>query len=168
MAVAAAFVAVVILDFRSGSTSGPPSGVQNIDVGPAGQHTEGSVNYAQTPPAGGEHNPAWQNAGFYDQPVKNENAVHTLEHGAVWITYSPNLPRDQVSELRNLSDSRDCILVSPYKGLDSPVLASAWGKQLRLDGANDPALKQFVSNYMRGPQTPEPGASCTGGVGTPS
>lgn len=168
VAVVAAFVVVVVLDFRSGSASGPPGGVQNVDVGSAGQHTEGTVDYAQSPPAGGEHNPVWQNAGFYDKPIKNENAVHTLEHGAVWITYSPDLPQQQVNELQDLASSRDCVLVSPYPGLDSPVVASAWGKQLQLDSADDSTLKRFVSSYLRGPQTPEPGAACTGGVGTPS
>lgn len=168
VAVVAAFVVVVALDFRSGSASGPPGGVRDIDVGPAGQHTEGSVDYAQTPPAGGEHNPVWQNAGFYNEPVKSENAVHTIEHGAVWITYSPDLPKQQVDKLRDLANNRDCLLVSPYEGLDSPVVASAWGKQLKLDSADDPALKSFVGSYLRGPQTPEPGAACTGGVGTPS
>ncbi len=168
VAVIAAFAVVVVMDFRSGAAGGPPSGVEDIDVGEAGQHTEGDVDYAQTPPAGGEHNPTWQNAGFYEEPVQDENAVHTLEHGAVWITYRPDLPQDQVSKLRDLANSRDCVLVSPYPGLDAPVVASAWGKQLRLEGADDPALERFVSAYLRGPQTPEPGASCTGGVGTPS
>lgn len=168
VAVVAAFIVVVALDFRSGSAGGPPGGVQDVDVGPAGQHTEGSVDYAQTPPAGGEHNPAWQNAGFYSEPVSNENAVHTMEHGAVWITYNPDLPQQQVTELQDLANSRDCVLVSPYQGLDSPVVASAWGKQLNLESADDPALNSFVGSYLRGPQTPEPGAACTGGVGTPS
>ena len=168
VAVVAAFIVVVALDFRSGSAGGPPGGVQNVDVGPAGQHTQGSVNYPQTPPAGGEHNPVWQNAGFYSKPIKNENAVHTMEHGAVWITYSPDLPQQQVNKLRDLANSRDCVLVSPYQGLDSPVVASAWGKQLKLKSAEDAALNSFVGSYLRGPQTPEPGASCTGGVGTPS
>ena len=168
VAVIAAFIVVVALDFRSGSAGGPPEGVQDIDVGEAGQHTEENVDYAQTPPAGGEHWDEWQNAGFYSEPIQDENAVHTLEHGAVWITYSPDLPQEQVSELQKLANSRDCILVSPYPNLDAPVVASAWGKQLQLDSADDPALNSFVGSYMRGPQTPEPGASCTGGVGTPS
>ena len=168
VAVIAAFIVVVVLDFRSGSAGGPPGGVEDIDVGEAGQHTEGSVDYDHTPPAGGEHDPVWQNAGFYEEPVEDENAVHTLEHGAVWITYSPDLSQEQVSELQDLAASRDCVLVSPYPDLDAPIVASAWGKQLRLDSADDPALNSFIGSYLRGPQTPEPGASCTGGVGTPS
>lgn len=168
VAVVGAFIAVVAVDLGSGAAGGPPEGVQEIDVGEAGRHTEGTVDYDHSPPAGGEHNPAWQNAGFYDEPVQNETAVHTLEHGAVWITYTPDLPGDQVQELRDLADSHECVLVSPYPGLDAPVVASAWGKQLRLESADDPELNQFIRAYLRGPQTPEPGAACTGGVGTPA
>jgi len=145
----------------------PPNGVESFDVGPGGQHTEGDVDYAQTPPAGGEHNPVWQNAGFYSKPVTDENAVHTLEHGAVWITYRPDLAQEQVQTIQDLVEGQSCVLASPYKGLPSPVVASAWGKQLRVDSAKDPRLEQFTSAYQQGPQTPEPGAACSGGVGEP-
>ena len=35
--------------------------------------------------------------------------------------------------------------------------------QLALTGADDPRLEAFVKQYRQGPQTPEPGAACTGG-----
>jgi hypothetical protein len=162
----AGFAALVIVDARQQRESSPPGGVQNIDVGPAG-HAEGDVDYEQTPPAGGEHNSVWQNCGFYSEPIRDENAVHSLEHGAVWITYNPDIPQDEVELLRDLAQSNSYALVSPYPGLDSPVVASAWGKQLRLESAEDPDLERFVRAYSQGPQTPEPGAVCTGGVGEP-
>lgn len=168
VAVIGAFIAVVAIDFRSGAASGPPSGVENVDVGEGGQHSEGQIDYAQTPPAGGEHNPVWQNCGFYSEPIRSENAVHSLEHGAVWITYRPDLAQEQVEELREIAESRECVLVSPYPDLDAPVVASAWSKQLELEGADDPALNRFIGTYLRGEQTPEPGAACTGGVGEPA
>jgi hypothetical protein len=124
------------------------------------------VDYPQSPPVGGPHNPIWQNCGFYSKPVRNEHAVHSMEHGAVWITYSPDLPEDQVEEIKSLT-LKNYVLVSPYPGLPAPVVASAWGKQLRLDSANDPRLGQFVTTYRLGPQNPEPGAPCSGGVGSP-
>jgi hypothetical protein len=130
-------------------------------------HTEGVVDYAQSPPVGGEHNPVWQNCGFYEEPVRDETAVHSLEHGAVWITYSPDLSQDEIERLRGLAQNQTYLLVSPYPGLDYPVVASAWGKQLSLESAEDPELEQFISTYNQGPQTPEPGAACTGGVGQP-
>jgi hypothetical protein len=125
----AGFAALVILDAREKSMSTAPDTVKSYDVGPAGNHTEADVDYEQNPPVGGAHNPVWQNCGYYDQPVRDENAVHSLEHGAVWITYSPDLPQDQVDHLREIAENETYVLVSPRDDLPSPVVASAWGKQ---------------------------------------
>lgn len=130
-------------------------------------HVETPVRYAQIPPVGGDHSATLQNCGVYSNPVRNENAVHDLEHGAVWITYRPDLPADQVAALAADAANQTHILVSPYPGLPAPVVASAWGVQLTLDSATDPRLAQFIRTYQRGPQTPEPGAPCSGGIGTP-
>ncbi len=130
-------------------------------------HTEAPQAYAQIPPVGGMHSGIWQNCGIYDQPVRNENAVHSMEHGAVWITYQPNLPADAIEHLRTLVRGNDYVLLSPYPGLPKPVVASAWGLQLSVDSANDSRLPLFIARYAQGPQTPERGAVCSGGIGTP-
>ena len=131
-------------------------------------HQSGPMTYAQTPPVGGVHNPVWQNCGIYDEPLANENAVHSLEHGAVWVTYRPDLAATEVAQLRGLVRGRPYTLLSPYPGLPAPVVASAWGVQLSVEQATDARLQQFLQTYVQGPQTPEPGAPCIGGTGTPS
>jgi hypothetical protein len=142
------------------------SGIQTYS-GLTAQHTTAPVQYAQNPPVGGDHNPVWLNCGIYDQPVPNENAVHSLEHGAVWITYQPNLPSAAVEQLRQLVRGRQFVILSPYENLPAPVVASAWGVQLLLTGADDARLPRFLKKYVQGPQTPELGALCTGGMGNP-
>jgi hypothetical protein len=134
----------------------------------SGDHVDGVVNYEQTPPVGGPHNAIWQNCGVYAEPVANENAVHALEHGAVWITYQPDLPADQVAALQQFTRQSGYRLLSPFPDLPSPVVASAWGYQVKLDSADDPRLQRFVQRYEQNPLGPEPGASCSGGVGQPS
>lgn len=131
-------------------------------------HVDGSVEYPLTPPVGGDHDAQWQNCGVYSDPVANENAVHSLEHGAVWITYRPDLPDEQVAELAAVATGEAYLLVSPSTDLPAPVVASAWGKQLLLTGVADPRLDQFIRAFENGPQTPEPGAACSGGVGDPN
>jgi hypothetical protein len=131
-------------------------------------HVATPMTYEQTPPVGGDHNPIWQNCGFYADPVANENAVHSLEHGAVWITYRPALATEQVDRLRALAQRRDHLLVSPFDRLPAPVVASAWERQLRLPSADDPRLEQFVTAFANGGEAPEQGGSCTAGVGTPA
>jgi Protein of unknown function (DUF3105) len=108
----------------------------------------------------------WLNCGFYSQPVPNENAVHSLEHGVVWVTFSRDLPQDQVATLWSLA-SRPHVLASLYPNLPAPVVASAWTKQLQLESAADPRLEEFVNVFAFGEQAPEPHGPCEGGVGEP-
>ncbi|MEY2583589.1 MAG: hypothetical protein QOE09_3438 [Ilumatobacteraceae bacterium] len=126
----------------------------------ARRHVDTPIEYPQTPPVGGNHSPTWQNCQYYDTSVPNERAVHSLEHGAVWITYSPNTSPADRQLLSNLADTGDHILVSQYDGLPSPIVATAWGKQLQLQSVNDPRLKEFVTAFQSGPQTPERGVTC--------
>ena len=130
-------------------------------------HVSTEVDYAQNPPTGGAHSAVGQICGFYSAPIADETGVHSLEHGAVWITYDPSLAPGQVAALRDFAAKDNYVLVSPRDGLDSPVVASAWGIQLQLDAATDKRLPVFLASYVNGPQTPEPGASCSDGVGTP-
>lgn len=131
-------------------------------------HVTGRIDYPQTPPVGGDHNATWQNCGFYSSPVLPELAVHSMEHGAVWVVFRPSLASDGVVTLRQLA-RRPYVLVSPWadETIPAAVVASAWGLQLRADTASDPALAAFVQAYANGPQTPERGAPCTGAFGSP-
>ena len=156
------------------ATRGGAAGIPGVQTfsGLARTHVTGAVSYPQQPPAGGPHSPAWLNCGIYTAPVPTTSAVHSLEHGAVWITYRPGLPTTAVSQLRAVvrgepSSARGYVILSPYPGLPAPVVASAWDKQLRLTGAADARLPRFITSYAQGPQTPEPGAPCSGGTGTP-
>jgi putative peptide zinc metalloprotease protein len=143
----------------------PPAGVKTYDVA-SNRHVKGPVSYPQSPPVGGPHDPLWQNCGFYDQPLRNENAVHSLEHGAVWITYRPGLPEDQVRSLQGLARRESRVLISPYPNLPSPVVLSAWGRQLKIDSVRDARLDRFLRAYIDNRHIPEPGGPCTKGKAT--
>jgi hypothetical protein len=152
----------------------PIAGEASIDL-PSATHVQGTVDYTSDapitpatgalPPVGGDHDPVVQNCGVYTEAVRNENAVHSLEHGAVWLTYRPDLPQDQVAALSALGADHPYLLVSPYPDLAAPVVASAWGVQVELDSPADARLAAFVARYEQGAQTPEPGAPCSGGIG---
>lgn len=127
-------------------------------------HTSKQVAYSLNPPAGGDHAGGFINCGIYTHPINNWEAVHSMEHGAVWVTYRPSFSSKEIGILRKIAASRPYVLLSPYSNLSSPVVASAWGKQLMLESASDPRLALFLQAYLQGVQTPEPGAPCSGGV----
>ncbi len=131
-----------------------------------------STTTAPRPPEG-NHNPIWLNCGVYTQPVVDVNAVHSLEHGAVWITYLPSLPAAGVARLRHTVEAHygggdRYVILSPYPGQPAPVMATAWGNQLSLQSPTDPRVAAFIEHFREGPQDLERGAPCSGGVGKPA
>ena len=142
-------------------------GVVRYDVSNGDDHTKGHVDYPQTPPVGGPHNPKWQNCGFYSGTVQNELAVHSLEHGAVWITYRAPLASSARAALTELAKSNDYVLVSAYDDLPAPFVVSAWRHQLRLTSFDKTRIDSFVRVFSGGTTAPEPIGSCRGGLGRP-
>lgn len=130
-------------------------------------HVTSRVTYDQTPPVGGPHNAAWLNCGVYDEKQQNENAVHSLEHGAVWFTYDPAVATpEQIAALVDLAPTTYS-LVTPYPGIGEAMAVSAWGAQLRFTDVDDPAIGDFLDEFWRSPSSPEPNAPCTGAVEGP-
>jgi len=122
------------------------------------------ILYEEVPPVGGPHNAVWQNCGFYDKYIFNWHGVHALEHGAVWLTYDPNLSQEDKDTLEKKAD-QGYVLISPYPGLGAPVVGSVWGKQMKFDGVNDDRIDAFIKQYRKNPSnTPEQGAVCWGGT----
>ncbi|MFJ8488006.1 DUF3105 domain-containing protein [Streptomyces sp. NPDC094038] len=129
-------------------------------------HVTGTVKYPMHPPVGGNHNPVWLNCNgnVYTKAVQDENAVHALEHGAVWVTYTDKASKSDVDKLAAKVKQTPYSLMSPYADQTSPIELSAWGHQLSVTSADDPKVGKFFETYVQGKQTPEPGASCTGGT----
>ncbi|MGH3718286.1 MAG: DUF3105 domain-containing protein [Pseudonocardiaceae bacterium] len=135
-------------------------------------HVTTKVHYDHSPPVGGNHSPVWLNCGIYDLPVPNENAVHSLEHGTVWVTYLPSLSPAELDGLRALVKASyhgpdRYVILSPYPGQSAPIIASAWGHQLTLQASTDPRLQSFINYFRQGPQDLERAGRCSGGTGHP-
>jgi hypothetical protein len=135
------------------------------DLMEAGKHQVGPIKYDINPPVAGPHNGAWQRCmgNVYDAPIASEHAVHSMEHGAVWVTYRPDLPKDQVDALKAKVEGQEYMLMSPFEGLDVPVSLQAWGYQLKVDSATDGRVDEFIK-AMRVNASIEPGATCQGGI----
>jgi hypothetical protein len=128
-------------------------------------HVTTLVNYPQSPPVGGNHSQYWADCTgtVYPEQIANENAVHMLEHGAIWITYNPKtLPASQLTVLQNLVQGQDHEALTPYAGLKTPISLQAWGYQLFVNSSSDPRIKQFINVLRYNPKTtPEYPISCS-------
>nr|WP_052479027.1 DUF3105 domain-containing protein [Kibdelosporangium sp. MJ126-NF4]CEL21697.1 FIG00994026: hypothetical protein [Kibdelosporangium sp. MJ126-NF4]CTQ92477.1 FIG00994026: hypothetical protein [Kibdelosporangium sp. MJ126-NF4] len=145
-----------------------PKKIQGIEVKPYStrNHVENPqrVAYDQNPPFGGSHDQSWATCSgvVYTKAVRNENMVHSLEHGAVWIAYNPTtLPKSGVDKLAEKVEGVPYMVMSPYPELDKPVSLQAWGHRLKLDDPADPRVDEFVEALKLNKATyPEPGATC--------
>lgn len=136
-------------------------GVQTFSINERG-HVSGDVPYEQSPPVGGKHAGTWVgcNGQAYSEPIPEELAVHALEHGAVWVTYQPDLDQQAVAKLKEKVEASNYTFMSPYQGLEQKIVLSAWNNQLVVDGIDDPRIDDFIKKFRQGSQTPEPGATC--------
>jgi hypothetical protein len=131
---------------------------------PDHNHVEGAISYDSTPPIGGNHSQYWADCSgtVYPNAIANENAVHALEHGAVWITYRPGLAADQIAALSKLVTGVDRMMMSPYPGLKTSISLQSWDYQLFVDSASDPRIPAFVQAVRFNPSTtPEMAATCS-------
>ncbi|WP_345455500.1 DUF3105 domain-containing protein [Nocardioides marinquilinus] len=126
-------------------------------------HVDYDIAYDPVPPVGGPHAPTWIECGVYDEPIREENGVHDLEHGSVWITYdAAKLDADDIDALADALPDNG--IMSPYPGIPAPVVVTVWGRQLLLTGADDPRLQLFIDEYAGSSTAPEPFFSCDGGI----
>ncbi|MFJ9947357.1 DUF3105 domain-containing protein [Kitasatospora sp. NPDC091207] len=150
---------------KEAAAAAPIDGVQTFGE-LSRNHVKEKVTYPQTPPVGGDHNAIWLDCmgHVYDQPVENERAVHSLEHGAVWVTYNGKATPDDIKSLSDKVKATPYSLMSPYPDEKGTITLSAWSTQLVVDSANDPRVGEFFTKYVQGKQTQEPGASCSMGA----
>jgi hypothetical protein len=140
------------------------AGIKTFDYAAGQQHVSTPVDYDQSPPVGGPHDGEWADCTgtVYDVDIRHENAVHSMEHGAVWITYNPDQVKgEDVDKLAKLVDGEYGRILSPYEGLDSAVSIQSWNHQLKVDSVDDERIKQFADFLTQNADFyPEVGASC--------
>ena len=150
----------------SGHWTTGKDGVQAWSGKLARTHVTAKVSYPMHPPVGGNHNPIWATCDgtVYTKPLQDENAVHSLEHGAVWVTYTSKANKADVDALAAKVKKTPYSLMSPYENQAAPLILSAWGHQVTVKSADDPEVNKFFAAYVHGPQTPEADAPCTNGA----
>ena len=134
------------------------------------EHFVADLDYDTPAPSGGDHlpSPGWLNCGVYDGAVPDELAVHSLEHGAVWIALGPDATdadRDAAVDLVDIAPGR--VIVSDVPDLPNPVELVAWSFRLPLDSASDERAAAFVEHYVDRSTAPEAGSACAGAFGEP-
>ena len=155
----------------SGGSAGAGPGcaveIASHDLDAAIHVTECShIDYATNPPSSGQHYGVWAAYQTYDFPVPRGYWVHSLEHGAVVISYNcPEGCPDEVAEAESLIASLPVdprcvpydldrqVILTPDPHLDTRWAMSSWGHTLRADCIDAAAFADFYeSNVAHGPE----------------
>jgi hypothetical protein len=83
--------------------------------------------------------------GIQSRPVAASTQVAALRAGIVVVQYRDTADAEAVVEA--LASRSDDVLVAPNRDLTSPVVATAWGRRLRLPEVDGQLLRAFVTAH---------------------
>ena len=79
------------------------------------------------------------------EPVGTQEQVDALAAGIVVVQYRS--PEDASAVTEAVAERATDVLVAPNPDLDAPVVATAWGRRLRLDQVDAQVLRAFVTAH---------------------
>lgn len=106
------------------------------------------IVYKTNPPTSGTH---WTEAeiwGISEDEVPDGKAVHSIEHGGIWISYKPDkIDRETLTILEELQkENRRSVVLSPRADNDSAIVVASWGRMMKLEEAS--FKKSIVQKYI--------------------
>ncbi|HEU4481278.1 MAG TPA: DUF3105 domain-containing protein, partial [Actinomycetota bacterium] len=131
------------------------------------EHVAGTVAYETSPPVSGPHAGTPAQCGVHSEQIPNENQVHSLEHGAVGLQYSPDLDPESIRTLEEIAGEFDKdVFSAPYDGIDRGNIAvTSWGRAMYLDELDEVAVRDYIDVFAG--EGPEAGQECPSTVDSP-
>ncbi|OGE82497.1 MAG: hypothetical protein A3B10_00275 [Candidatus Doudnabacteria bacterium RIFCSPLOWO2_01_FULL_44_21] len=110
--------------------------------------------YNSNPPTSGWHWPQAAEWGIYKATQPDEQLIHNLEHGGVWIAYKPGSVDEQtVNLLQDFAKRYRKVIVEPREANDAAIALAAWTHLDKLDQYDESQILRFIASYYdRGPE----------------
>lgn len=110
--------------------------------------------YNSNPPTSGPHYEQPAPWGVYDKELPDEQLIHNLEHGGIWISYKPGLDEEAINQLKDITDDYSVkLIMTPRPQNDSSVAVAAWQRLLKLDSFDKDQIKSFIKAFInKGPE----------------
>jgi len=111
-------------------------------------------DYNSDPPTGGWHYGNSVQTGIYDKEFADEQTIHNMEHGHVWITYRPDLDKETIEKLADIAKSYGSkIIMAPRAKNSVPIALAAWEYLLKLDNFDGSQITGFIKTHRgKGPE----------------
>lgn len=112
------------------------------------------TNYSSNPPTSGDHWPQPAEWGIYLSPLPDEQLVHNLEHGGIWISYK-DLDNDAITKLGALAKKYpQAVIITPRAQNESEIALASWGRLDTFDVLDVERIEKFIrANVNRSPET---------------
>ena len=153
------FIAFIIVSKITAPPEPPRPGIEQADHGR--EHVSSKEYGGDQPPTSGSHaNPvAW---GVYDTEVRDDQAIHNMEHGGIYVSYQPDLPQDQIEKLKKLLSEPFSnpefqpkkIVLAPRAANKSPIVLSSWRRSESLASYDQKKIEEYITRNLG--KSPEP------------
>ncbi len=121
-------------------------GQEHIAVGAS--HPE----YNSNPPTSGWHYAQPARWGVHQTELPDEQLIHNLEHGGIWISYM-GIDDSTRSALEKIATSQSKVIIEPRAKNDAPIVLAAWGRLLKLEKFDEQTIVAFIgANRNRSPE----------------
>ena len=152
------FVGLIALKSMNKAPEQPRPGIAHADMGR--EHVKTKVYGGDEPPTSGPHAVAlaWK---AYNEEIPDVNAIHNLEHGGIYISYRPDLAKDQVDKIKALfiapfSDTNFTprkVIIAPRASNTSPIVMSSWLRSEKFTAfEQQPMIDYYVKNLGKSPE----------------
>jgi len=151
-AVVVVLAVLVLRSFGVGESAG-----RYVPGGGVGDHrpVDETIVYPSHPPTSGPHWPSPASWGAHTEPVRDEVAVHNMEHGGVVASYNNISPQD-LAALTRLTTTypRDRygevkLLVRPYDRIaPGTIVLTAWSWVDELTSYDEARVRKFMDAHL--------------------
>jgi hypothetical protein len=120
--------------------------------------------YTSDPPTSGPHYTQTVRSDFREEALPDQNIIHNLEHGDIWISYNPRIPDAIREDLKQFGAAK--VVITPREANETDIALAAWGRldTFNVEGDTLPIerIEDFIKRYTN--QGPEQVPGASGGI----
>lgn len=109
--------------------------------------------YNSNPPTSGSHYAQPAAWGVYQTELPDEQLIHNLEHGGIWISYK-GIDATTTAALEKIARSQAKIVMEPRANDDAPIVLASWGRLQKFQTYDEQGILAFIEANRN--QSPEP------------
>lgn len=110
-------------------------------------------SYNSNPPTSGGHLAQPAKWGVYQNELPDEQLIHNLEHGGIWISYK-DIDQETKAKLETIGKANPgSVIVTPRAANDAPIALAAWTRLEKLQTYDETKILEFIrANKNKSPE----------------